>query len=66
MKLFRVVTEREGKTIKAQGVVETEIKQVTRYYAAENMETVWKQAVELADDEHLLAVIEENPSITIL
>jgi hypothetical protein len=68
MKIFRVVTQRDGNTVKAPGVSETEIKQIDRRYAAETMQEVWDEIEYIRDDpeEDLIAIIEEHPSIELV
>ena len=68
MKIFRVVTQRDGKTIKEPGIVETEIKQIDRRYAAEKMQQVWEEIeyIRNDDEETLIAIIEEHPAISII
>lgn len=68
MRIYRVVTQRDGNTVKAPGVSETEIKQIDRRYAAEDMGQVWDAIFQIRNDpeETLIAVIEEHPSITII
>jgi len=68
MKVFRVVTQHDGYTVKAPGVSETEIKQVDRRYAAETMQQVWDEIESIRSDpeKDLIAIIEEYPAITVL
>ena len=68
MKIFRVVTQRDGKTIKEPGIVETEIKQIDRRYAAETMQQVWEEIeyIRNDDEETLIAIIEEHSAISII
>ena len=69
MKIFRVVTERSGYVVKAPGVSESEIIRVDRRYAAETMEEVWAAIYDILrnnEEEDLIAIIEEFPSVTIL
>ena len=68
MKIFRVVTQRDGKTIKEPGIVETEIKQIDRRYAAETIQQVWDEIehIRTDEDETLIAIIEEHPAISII
>ena len=68
MKIFRVVTQRDGKTIKEPGIVETEIKQIDRRYAAQTMQQVWEEIEYIRNDyeETLIAIIEEHPAISII
>ena len=68
MKVFRVVTARDGYTVKAPGVSETEVRQVDRRYAAKTIEEVWDRIEEIRNDpeEELIAIIEEHPSISVI
>ncbi len=70
MKVFVVITERDGDTTKAPGRTETEICRVERRFAAETIEMVWKEAMlfPLRDewDETIVAIYEEHPSIVVL
>jgi hypothetical protein len=68
MKIFRVVTQRDGNTVKAPGISETELKQVDRRYAADTMQRVWDEIEAIRNDpeEDLIAIIEEHPAITVL
>lgn len=49
-KLFAVVYEQDGATVKAPGIFETEIKRVTMYYAADDIITVWNETEQLRRD----------------
>lgn len=68
MKVYRVVTERDGETKKEPGKTSTELIQETHRYAAETMQEVWDAIDWLRNDPErvLLAVIEEAPAITVL
>ncbi len=73
MKVFRVVTERDGLTVKAPGVAETELKRCEYRYAAASIDEVWAAVMLwLAPnrgsnlEETLLGIFEEHPEITIL
>lgn len=68
MKVFRVVVEREGNTIKEPGVVSTEVIQDNYRYAAETIEEVWAATKRLRDNPErtVIAVVEEFPAITVL
>jgi hypothetical protein len=68
MKVFRVVTERDGKTVKAPGVSETEIKREEWRYAADSIEQVWDCIARFITDPEctVIAMHEEHPAITIL
>lgn len=68
MKVFRVVTERDERTIKEPGVTETIIRREEYRYAAEKIQQVWEAIQPMLSDEECLviAVIEEHPAITLL
>jgi hypothetical protein len=68
MKIFRVVTERDGDTIKAPGISETSINQINRRYVAETIQQVWAEIEDIQNDpeEHLIAVIEEFPAVKVI
>ena len=44
MKVFCVITERDGDTTKSPGRTETDIHRVDRRFAAETIERVWEEA----------------------
>lgn len=68
MKVFRVVTQRDGNTVKAPGVSETEIRQINRLYGADTMQQVWDEIESIRNDpeEDLIAIVEEHPAIQIV
>lgn len=69
MKLFRVVYEEDGRTIKEPGIVETEIRETTLIYAAETFQRVlWEvEKFVLADPEKSLkSIAEVAPSVIVL
>lgn len=68
MKVFRVVVERDGTTIKEPGVTSTEVIQDNYRYAAETIEEVWVAIEWFRDNPErtVIAVIEEFPAITVL
>lgn len=68
MKLFEVRYEEDGRTIKAPGISETEIKQCRLYYVAESIEAVWIAITDIHDDpeKRLIAVGEVWPLVTII
>lgn len=67
MKVFLVVTERDGKTSKEPGKTSTDIIKTHRRYAAETLDQVWRAAKFLnTEDETVTAILEEHPAITIL
>ena len=68
MKVYRVVTERDGRTTKTPGTVSVEVLREDHRYAAESMQTVWDRIAWLREDPEctLIAIIEEAPAITVL
>ena len=69
MKVFRVVTERDGETTKQTGRTDTEIVQSDYRYAAETMGQVWAEINRkdfAFNDEIIMAIVEEHPMIKIL
>ena len=68
MKVFRVVTERDGETTKEQGKVVTELVREEYRYAAESIQVVWDGIAWLRDDPErvLIGIVEEAPAITVL
>lgn len=68
MKVFRVVTQRDGNMVKAPGVSETAIRQIDRRYAAETIQQVWEEIAPIRNDpeEDLIAIIEEHPAISVV
>jgi hypothetical protein len=68
MKLFRVVVERDGKTVKAPGISETEVQRFEYRYAANSMQEVWDVIEELRRDEeqHLIAIVEDAPLVEVV
>jgi hypothetical protein len=68
MKVYRVVTERDGETTKEPGRTSTELLREEHRFAAETMQEVWDAIDWLRNDPErvLLAVIEEAPAITVL
>lgn len=68
MKVYRVITERDGSTTKADGTTSTEIIRMDTRYAANNMEQVWDAVKWIRDDpeQSLFAIIEEAPQIDVI
>ena len=67
MKVFVVITERDGDTTKAPGRTETEIIRTERRFAAGAIDDVWDAAPRfVTSDEDIVAIYEEHPQITIL
>jgi len=51
MKLYQVSYNEDGRTIKASGVTETEIRRCDLFFAAESIEKVWEATQWVRDDE---------------
>ena len=68
MKVYRVVTERDGETTKKPGGTVTDIERMEYRYAAEDIDIVWEycRAMVAEIDETIIAIIEEAPAITVL
>jgi hypothetical protein len=67
MKVFRVVTNRDGATSHVPGEVSTDILQIDRRYAARTIyDVIAKLPNLIPEDEDLLAIIEEHPAIVVL
>src|SRR5574340_574625 len=68
MKIYCVITERDGKTERIPGKVTTEIVRVQQRYAAEHIVQVWEEIQYLFDDPEVtvIGVYEEQPQITVL
>ena len=68
MKLFQVTTDRDGNTVKAPGISETEIIYETLYYAADNIEDVWNHISWIRNDPErvLIAIAEAAPQVTVV
>ena len=68
MKVFRVVTEKDGETTKTPGNTKTEIVQTDYRYAAESIDEVWEAINQLIihEEETVMAVVEEYPAIMII
>ena len=68
MKVFRVVTERDGLTTKEPGKTATELIREEFRYAAETMQQVWEAIDWLRNDPNrtLLAIVEDAPAITVI
>ena len=69
MKVFGVITQRDGDVTKAPGRVEVDIVRVERRYVARSMEDVWEATCHLRHEESeetLIGIFEEHPSITVL
>ena len=68
MKIFRVVTEQDGETIKEPGKLTTELRREELRYAAETMQEVWKAIEWILNGEEkiVIAIIQEAPAVTVL
>lgn len=68
MKVFRVVTERDGIRIDAPGKSSTDIMRDELRYAAETIQDVWNaiEWIRLDEERTILAIIEEAPAITVV
>lgn len=67
MKVFRVITNKDGETIRKPGEVSTRVNEVNRYYVAETMGEVWyKLPDDIPAEEEVIGVIEAISSVTIL
>ena len=68
MRVYNVRVERDGKTIKAPGVSETEIKVEDHLFAARSISEVWDaiEAIRMDPEAHLIGVWEQHPSIQVL
>ena len=66
MKVFVVITERDGDTTKSPGRTETEILRTERRFAAATIDDVWEERFSLAQDETIVAIYEEHPAIIVL
>lgn len=68
MKLFRVIAERDGKTIKEPGITSTELIQSSYYYCAETLQKVWDATDWLRNDPEVtvLSLSEVVGGVTIL
>jgi hypothetical protein len=68
MKLYEYKYEEDGKTVKAPGVSETEIKTCSLYYAAESEEAVWAATADLRYDpeKRFRSIAEVLPLVMVL
>lgn len=68
MNLFRVLIEREGRTIKEPGVTETQLRTEAIHYAAASISEVWDAIKWIRDDPEarLIAVIDDSVVVNIL
>ena len=68
MKLFQVTTERDGNTVKAPGVSETEVIRDTMFFVANSIDEVWSHIGWIRDDpeRELIAISEAAPAVTVL
>ena len=68
MKVFNVVTERDGDTTKAPGKTTTEIVREEFLYAAETIDRVWAEAQFMRDNlgHEIVSIAEVAPAIVVL
>lgn len=68
MKVYRVVTEQDGRTERIDGGTSTNIERAEFRYAAETMQEVWDAIDWLRNDPErtVIAIIEEAPAITVV
>jgi hypothetical protein len=67
MKVFRVVTQKDGETTRKPGEVSTKVFEVNRHYVAMTIGEVWnKLPDDIPAEEEVMAVIEVISSVTIL
>ena len=68
MKVYRVVTERDGETTKQPGETVTDIERREYRYAAEDIGIVcdYSRAMAAEIDETIVGIVEEAPAITVL
>ena len=68
MKVYRVVTERDGAATKEPGKASVELLREEFRYAANTMQEVWDAIEWLRNDTErtVIALIEEAPAITVL
>lgn len=68
MKIFEVVTGRDGYTVRAPGVSETEVIREKLLFAANSIEEVWDYIKWIRDDpeQELLAIAEAAEAVTII
>ena len=68
MKVSRVVTERDGATMKQPGLTSIEMLREEFRYAANTMQEVWDAIEWMRNDteRNVLALIEEAPAVTVL
>jgi hypothetical protein len=70
MSLFEVKWEEDGKTVKAPGVSQTEIKVCSHWYVARDIDQVWEAIADIRHDpegrRRLLSIAEAVVGITIL
>jgi len=68
MKVYRVVTERDGAMTKEPGEVSVDLLREEFRYAADTMQEVWDAIEWMRNDAErtVIALIEEAPAITVL
>ena len=68
MKIYQVVSDRDGETTREPGKHNTEIVREVLRYAADSIEDVWDAIEWIRTDQErtLIGVFEEHPSVTVL
>ena len=68
MKLFQVMAERDGNTIKSPGVSQTEVIRDTMFFAANTIDEVWERIAWIRNDPErdLISISEVAPQVTVI
>lgn len=68
MKVFLVRVQREGRTVKAPGISETELKNEDWLYAADSINDVWDviEPLRMDPEAHVIGLWEQHPMIQVL
>lgn len=68
MKIYRVITERDGQTTKAPGGSSTEIVRLDYYYGADSISAVWDAIAFLRNDPEVdvLGIALQIDAVTVL
>jgi len=67
MKVYSLITERDGETTKEPGLATTEIKRIERLYAATEFREVWQFAVDFeTDGETIISIAEVATAIHVI
>jgi hypothetical protein len=69
MKLFQLTYEVPGRTVKAPGISEVELRRETLFYAADSAERVWEEAkssVLIDPEKEFVAIAQVAPAVTVL